>query len=152
MKTRINAYQTAPDSMKAAAGLAAHIKDKYGLEPRFQHLIDLRASQINGCAYCVDMHCKEARADGLPQQWIDLISVWRESPIYDERERALLAWVEAVTLISESRAGDAEFDALKDHFSDDEIIGATMAISMINFWNRIAVSFRYQHPVARKAA
>lgn len=152
MKTRINAYQTAPDSMKAAAGLAAHIKEKYALEPRFQHLIDLRASQINGCAYCVDMHCKEARADGLSQQWIDLVSVWRESPIYDERERALLAWVEAVTLISESRAGDAEFDALKDHFSDDEIIGATMAISMINFWNRIAVSFRSQHPVARKAA
>lgn len=150
MKRRVNAYQQAPDSMKAAAALAKHIKQTFALEPRFQHLIDLRASQINGCAYCVDLHCKEARAAGLSQQWIDLISVWRESPIYDDRERALLAWVEAVTLIDESRAGDAEFEALKGYFNDEEIIGLTMAISMINFWNRIAVSFRFQHPVERQ--
>ncbi|TWI34427.1 carboxymuconolactone decarboxylase family protein [Paracoccus sulfuroxidans] len=152
MKARLNAYQKAPATMKAAADLAANIKAGFGLEPRFIHLIDLRASQINGCAYCVDMHCKEARADGLSQQWIDLVSVWRESPLYDARERAVLEWTEAVTRVEQTGAPDAAFEALKPLFSEEEIIGLTTQIAMINFWNRVAISMRSQHPVERKAA
>lgn len=152
MKTRINAYQTAPATMKAAADLAATIKSGFGLPVRFLHLIDLRASQINGCAYCVDMHCKAALADGLTQQWINLVSVWRESPIYDERERAVLEWTEAVTRVEQTGAPDAAFEALKPLFSEQEIVGLTAQIAMINFWNRVAVSMRFQHPVERRTA
>lgn len=152
MKTRINYFQKNAGPVKEAAALADSIKDGSGLEPRFIHLANLRASQINGCSYCVDMHCKEARADGLSQQWIDLVSVWRESPLYDARERAVLEWTEAVTRVEQTGAPDAAFEALKPLFSEEEIIGLTTQIAMINFWNRVAISMRSQHPVERKAA
>ena len=152
MKTRINYFQTNAATVKAVGAMAQNIKDSSGLEPRFIHLVDLRASQINGCAFCVDMHCKEALADGLSQQWINLICAWRESPVYDEAERAVLAWTEAVTHIDRTGAPDADFDLLKPHFSDDQIVGLTMQLSMINFWNRMAVSMRSQHPVDRAKA
>lgn len=152
MKTRLNAFRLAPEQMTSAADLAASIKADFGLEARFIHLINLRSSQINGCAYCVDMHCKEARADGMGQQWIDLIAVWRETPIYDGRERAVLAWAEALTNVSQTGAPDVVFDGLGAHFSDREILGLTMQASMINFWNRIAVGLRNQHAVDARAA
>ena len=152
MKTRINYFQTNAPTVKAVAALAQTIKDNSRLEPRFIHLVDLRASQINGCAFCIDMHCKEALADGLSQQWINLVSAWRESPVYDAAERAVLAWTEAVTNISRTGAGDAEFEALKQHFSDSQIVALTMQLSMINFWNRMAVSMRSQHPIDRARA
>jgi AhpD family alkylhydroperoxidase len=150
MHERLNFGKVVPDAYKAMLGLEAYIQ-KSGLERRFIHLVKLRASQINGCAYCVDMHVKEARHDGLSEQWINLLCVWRESPIYDARERALLAWTEAVTLVAETRAPDAEYAALSEHFPDEEIVKLTLAIGTINVWNRLAVGFRSQHPVDRVA-
>jgi len=121
------------------------------VDPTLFHLIKLRASQINGCAYCVDMHVKESRHDGLSEQWINLMCVWRESPIYDAKERALLGWVDAVTRIAETGAPDADFEALKAHFTEEEITKITVAIGTINVWNRLAVGFRSQHPIDKPA-
>ena len=151
MEQRLSAMQVAPDLFKKLVEVST-LTRKSTLETGLLHLIDLRASQINGCAFCVDMHCKEALADGLSQQWINLVSAWRESPVYDDAERAVLAWTEAVTRIDKTGAPDADFDALKPHFSDDQIVGLTMQLSMINFWNRMAVSMRSQHPVDRAKA
>jgi AhpD family alkylhydroperoxidase len=154
MQARFNFAKAAPDAYKAVAALDQYVVKQSGLEPRLIHLVKLRASQINGCAYCVDMHVKEARHSGLSEQWINLLCVWRESPIYDARERALLAWTESVTNIAQTGAPDADFEALKAHFSDEDITKLTVAISLINVWNRLAVGFRSQHPVdaATKAA
>jgi AhpD family alkylhydroperoxidase len=121
------------------------------LDRRMRELIKLRASQINGCAYCVDMHVKEARHDGLGEQWINLICAWKESPVYDAKERALLGWVDAVTRIAETGAPDADFEALKAHFSEEDITKITVAIGAINVWNRLAVGFRSQHPIDQPA-
>lgn len=103
------------------------------------------------CAYCVDMHVKEARHDGLSEQWINLMCVWWESPVYDARERALLGWVDAVTKIAETGIPDAAFDTLKPHFSDEEMVKITVAIGAISIWNRLAVGFRSQHTVDKDA-
>ena len=150
MHERLNPWKTVPDAYKAAVALETYVQ-KCGLDRRFIHLVKLRASQINGCAYCVDMHVKEARHDGLSEQWINLLCVWRESPLYDARERALLAWTESVTLIAGTGAPDADYAALQEHFSDEEIVNITLAIATINVWNRLAVGFRSQHPVDRVA-
>jgi AhpD family alkylhydroperoxidase len=153
MQPRLNFGKASPDAYKAVVALDQFVQNS-GLEPRFIHLIKLRASQINGCAFCVDMHVKEARHDGLSEQWINLMCVWRESPVYDARERALLGWVDAVTRISETGAPDSDFDVLKAHFSDAEMTNITVAIGAINVWNRLAVGFRVPHAVdgATKAA
>jgi len=153
MQPRINFAKASPDAYKAAYNLDRYVVKESGLEPAIIHLIKLRASQINGCAYCVDMHVKEARHDGLSEQWINLMAVWPESPVYTPRERALLGWVDAVTLIAQTRAPDDVYNALREHFSDDECVKITTAIGAINVWNRLAVAFRSQHPVdAPKAA
>jgi len=146
MKTRLNYAKASPEAFKAIMALETYVQNS-GLERRFIHLIKLRASIINGCAFCVDMHVRESRHDGLSEQWINLMSVWPESPVYTAQERALLGWVDAVTRISETGAPDAAFEALKEHFSDEEIVKITLAIGTINTWNRIAVGFRSQHPV-----
>jgi AhpD family alkylhydroperoxidase len=145
MQSRFNFGKAAPEAYKAVVALDQFVQNS-GLEPRFIHLIKLRASQINGCAYCVDMHVKEARQDGLSEQWINLMCVWRESPLY-AKERALLGWVDAVTKNSETGAPDVDYDVLKVHFSETEMTNITVAIGTINVWNRLAVSFRVQHPV-----
>ncbi len=146
MQARFNFGKAAPDAYKAVAALEQYVQES-GLDKRFIHLIKLRASQINGCAYCVDMHSKEARHHGLSEQWINLMCVWRESPVYDARERALLAWVDAVTKIAETGAPDADYEALKAYFSEEEMTKITVAIGTINIWNRLAVGFRSQHPI-----
>lgn len=151
MHTRIDLGKAAPDAYKAVLALENYVQ-KSGLARSEIHLIKLRASIINGCAYCVDMHVKESRHDGLPEQWINLMSVWRESPIYTARERALLGWVDAVTNIATTGIPDADFDALKRHFTDAEIASITVAIGTINVWNRLAVGFRSQHPVDQRQA
>lgn len=151
MQPRFNFFKASPESYKAVVALEEFVQSS-GLERRFIHLIKLRASIINGCAYCVDMHVKESRHDGLPEQWINLMSVWRESPIYTARERALLGWVDAVTNIATTGIPDADFDALKRHFTDAEIASITVAIGTINVWNRLAVGFRSQHPVDQRQA
>lgn len=150
MHERLVYGKVVPDAYKAVLGLETYVQ-KSGLERRFVHLVKLRASQINGCAYCVDMHSKEARHDGLSEQWINLLCVWRESPVYDARERALLAWTEAVTLLADTGAPDEEYAALREHFSDEDIVKLTVAIATINVWNRLAVGFRSQHPVDKAA-
>src|SRR6478752_5923739 len=106
MSPRINFAKASPDATKAVAALDRYLVNESGLEPAIFHLIKLRASIINGCAYCVDMHVKESRHDGLSEQWINLMSVWWESPVYDERERALLGWVDSVTKVSETGIPD----------------------------------------------
>ncbi|MDB5550099.1 MAG: alkylhydroperoxidase like protein AhpD family [Rhizobium sp.] len=153
MQPRFNFYKAAPDAYKAVAALEDYVQTS-GIEKRHIHLIKLRASIINGCAYCVDMHTKEARNGGLPEQWINLMAVWKESPIYDARERALLGWVDAVTNLAQTGAPDDAYEALKAHFSEEEMTKLTVAIGAINVWNRLAVGFRSQHPVdqAAKAA
>jgi AhpD family alkylhydroperoxidase len=150
MQTRINYFKAAPDAFKAVMDLENFVQTS-GLERRFIHLIKLRASIINGCAYCVDMHVKESRHDGLSEQWINLMSVWPESPVYDEKERALLAWVDAVTQIAETGAPDTAYEALKAHFTEEEMTKITVAIGAINVWNRLAVGFRSQHPIDKPA-
>lgn len=147
MQTRLDFSKAAPDAYKAVLELEKYIKEKSGIDHRLLHLIKLRASQINGCAYCVDMHVKEARRDGLSEQWIHLVSVWQESPIYDDRERAVLGWTEALTNLAQTRAPDADFERLRAFFSEAEMTKLTVAIGTINVWNRLAVGFRAQHPV-----
>lgn len=153
MSPRINFVKASPDAYKAVVALDRYVVKESDLEPAIVHLIKLRASIINGCAYCVDMHVKESRHDGLSEQWINLMSVWKESTVYTPKERALLGWVDAVTLIAQTQAPDAAYDELRKHFSEDESVKITTAIGAINIWNRLAVAFRSQHPVdAPKAA
>jgi AhpD family alkylhydroperoxidase len=147
MKARFDFAKAAPDAYKAIAALDRYVVKESGLEPRLVHLIKLRASQINGCAYCVDMHSKEARRDGLSEQWINMVCVWRESPVFDARERAVLGWTDAVTNIAQTGAPDSAYDALRAHFDETEITKITTAIGLINVWNRLSVSFRNQHPI-----
>ncbi|CDZ27791.1 carboxymuconolactone decarboxylase family protein [Neorhizobium galegae] len=151
MHQRLNMLKAAPEAIKAVTALENYVQAS-GLERRFIHLIKLRASQINGCAYCVDMHVKESRHDGLSEQWINMMCVWWESPVYDDKERALLGWVDAVTRIADTGIPDSAFDALKEHFSEEDMVKITVALGAINTWNRLAVGFRNQHPVDKPAS
>lgn len=151
MHPRLDLQKAAPAAFKAVLGLENYVQSS-GLARSEIHLIKLRASIINGCAFCVDMHVKESRHDGLSEQWINMMSVWRESPVYSARERALLGWVDAVTNLVGTGAPDADFEALKTHFSEAEIANITVAIGAINVWNRLAVGFRFQHPIDKPRA
>lgn len=113
-----------------------------GLEPALLELIRTRASQINGCAYCIDMHTKDARARGETEQRLYALSAWRETPFYSERERAALEWTEAVTLVGETHVPDEIFERVREHFDESELVALTFAVVVINSWNRLAVSFR----------
>lgn len=151
---RINYSKTAPDGVENLANLEAYLRSA-GLERRLVELVKLRASQINGCAYCIDMHTKDARTHGETEQRLYGVSAWRETPFYSERERAALAWAEAVTQISQDQAPDEVYDQVKEHFTEKELVDLTLAVIAINSWNRLAISFRtppgsYQpdHPVA----
>ncbi|MGA9885659.1 MAG: carboxymuconolactone decarboxylase family protein [Candidatus Acidiferrales bacterium] len=141
MEPRLDAYRIAPQAYPAVAALQKYV-DSCGLEPLLLELVRLRASQINGCAYCLDMHTKDARAQGETEQRLYLISAWRESPFYTERERAALEWTEAVTLVSETHVPDEVYDRVKQHFTPLELVNLTAAIAMINTWNRLSVAFR----------
>ena len=112
------------------------------LEPSLFHLVQIRASQINGCAYCIDMHTKDARVAGETEQRIYALNAWRETPFFSDRERAALEWTEALTLVSEEHVPDAVWQAVKPHFSDEEIVDLTLLVSAINAWNRFAIAFR----------
>ena len=148
MTMRLNYGVVAPEAIKAMMGMEQAVKDM-GLEPSLFHLIKLRASQINGCAYCIDMHNREARKDGETQQRLDLLSVWRETNFFNDREKAALAWTEALTLISETNAPDGEYEALAAVFDERERVAITLAIAAINGWNRFAIGFRTPVPRAR---
>lgn len=146
MQPRSNFFQADPDIMKAVLALNEAVQNS-GLEQSLLHLIKLRASQINGCSYCVEMHSREARADGETEQRLYLVSAWRESPLFSQKERAALAWTEALTLIAETGVSDELFDEVSASFIPSEIAKLSVAISMINTWNRLAISSRMIHPV-----
>lgn len=151
MTQRLDYTNAAPDAVKAVYGLEHYVTREAGLEPRLVHLLKLRASLINGCAYCVDMHTKEARKDQLSEQWIALVGVWEEAIVYTPRERALLAWTDTLTKVAETGASDEAYQGMCDHFSEAEITNYSVAICTINTWNRLAVGFRMQHPLDRAA-
>lgn len=152
MKPRLNPYKLVPEAMQAMMALEGFV-EKSGLEHSLIDLVKTRASQINGCAYCVHMHTREARARGETEERLYLLSAWRESPLYTERERAALEWTEAVTLVSQTHIPDAVYDLARRRFSEEEIVKLTLAVVAINGWNRIAIGFRAVHPTgAAKAA
>ncbi len=141
MATRLNYAKAAPGAYRAMSQLEHYVRN-CGLEASLIELVKIRASQINGCAFCIDMHTKDARAAGESEQRIYLLSAWRESPFYSERERAALEWAEAVTLIAGDHVPEEVYATVRPHFSDEELVNLTLAISTINAWNRFAISFR----------
>jgi len=142
MTQRLNYAKASPEGFKAMRQLQAHV-DGCGLEHPLLELVKMRASQINGCAYCLDMHSKDARAAGETEQRLYLLDAWRESPFYSERERAALAWTEALTRISKTKdVPDALYDEVRKQFSDKELVDLSLAIIAINGWNRLAIPFR----------
>ena len=141
MEPRINYGQVAPDAMKAMVGLEKYVASS-GLERPLYELVKTRASQINGCAYCLDMHTKDARKAGETEQRLYGLSAWRETPFYTDRERAALEWTEALTVISENDVPDSLYESVRKFFSEKEMVALTMAIIAINGWNRLAIGFR----------
>ena len=141
MEPRLDYAKSAPEAMRAMAALEQY-NHTTGLEASLLELVKMRASQINGCAYCLDMHSKDARAAGETEQRLYVLDAWSEAPFYTERERAALAWTEAVTLISEGGISDELFSTVRAQFSEAELVALTMAIVTINGWNRLAISFR----------
>jgi AhpD family alkylhydroperoxidase len=151
MKPRMNYYQAAPDTLKALLALENQVKSS-GLEQSLIELVKTRASQINGCAYCIVVHTEDARKHGETEQRLYLLSAWREAPGYTPRERAALAWTEAVTLISQTHAPDDVYEEVRAHFSEAETVNLTMLIATINAWNRLAIAFRSVPPVKKAAS
>lgn len=145
MQQRMNYFAKAPELMKSVLALNQAVETS-GLEIGLLHLIKLRASQINGCSYCVDMHAHEARDDGESEQRLYLVAAWRESPLFSERERAAFAWTEAVTLVAQGGVSDALYATTLEQFSEEELVKLTVAVSIINTWNRLSVAFRAIHP------
>lgn len=142
LQPRLQADKVAPEVFKSVLQVSAYINNHSGLEPSLLNLVYLRASQINGCAWCVDMHTKDARALGETEQRLYLVSAWREAPFYTDRERAALEWTEAVTLVAVDHVPDDVYQQAKPHFSDTELVNLTLAITQINVWNRFNVAFR----------
>ena len=141
MKPRIDVTKVDPKAYQAMAGLETYIHQS-SLEKPLLELVKMRASQINGCAYCLDMHSKDARAAGETEQRLYELNAWRETPFYSDRERAALAWTESLTLVSQTHVPDEAFEEVKKYFSEAEIVALTLAVVAINGWNRIAISMR----------
>ena len=141
MTQRLDFYNANPNAIKALLGLEKRISES-SLEKSLVELIRLRASLINGCAYCIDLHTADARKGGEDYRRLATLSVWRETPFFTDRERAALAWTEAVTLVSQDHVPDEVWTAVRPHFDDAELVDLTLLISTINTWNRFAISFR----------
>ena len=141
MEQRLDFYKANPHAINALLALEDRI-GKSSLEKPLAELVRLRASQINGCAFCVDMHTTDARKGGETDRRLAAVVVWRETPFFTDRERAALEWTEAVTLVSQDRVPNGVWDAVKPHFSDEEIVDLTLLVAAINSWNRFAISFR----------
>jgi AhpD family alkylhydroperoxidase len=150
MKPRMNFYQAAPETIKALTALETLLQGS-GLEQSLIELVKTRASQINGCAFCINMHTQDARKHGETEQRLYLLNAWHEAPVYTDRERAALAWTEAVTLISETHAPDDVYAEVRTHFSETETVNLTMLIATINAWNRLAIAFRAVPPAKSTA-
>jgi AhpD family alkylhydroperoxidase len=141
METRLNFYKAGPNAIKAMLGLEEHIT-KSGIEKPLADLVRLRASQINGCAYCVDMHSADARKAGEDERRLATVTVWRETPFFSDRERAALEWTESLTNVAQSHVPDDVWERVKPHFTPEEIVDLTLLVSAINSWNRFAIAFR----------
>lgn len=155
MEPRLNSQKASPAAYHAMLGLEMFVRKSSKLEPPLIELVKMRASQINGCAFCIDMHSKDARVQGETEQRLYALNAWRETPFFTDRERAALAWTEAVTLVSEGHVPDDVYEDARRQFSEEELVNLTMAVVTINGWNRLAISFRavpgeYQ-PAGRKA-
>jgi AhpD family alkylhydroperoxidase len=141
MAERIDSSKVAPGAYRAMFGLEKYVRES-GLELSLLDLVKLRASQINGCAYCLDMHWKDARARGESEQRLYSLDAWRETSYYTQRERAALAWTEALTLIAATHVPDDLYEQVRQHFREEELVNLTLAVVAINGWNRLAISFR----------
>jgi AhpD family alkylhydroperoxidase len=141
MDARLDFRKFAPEPMHALQALEKYIAG-CGLDDKLVHLLKLRASQLNGCAYCIDMHSIDARAAGETEQRLYALDAWRETPFYDDRERAALAWTESVTLVSQTHVPDAVYDEVREHFSEQEVVDLTYIVAAINAWNRLAIALR----------
>ena len=155
MKPRIEYLRDAPGAIEAMKGLERYLTNS-GLGLSLLELVKLRASQINGCAYCIDRHTKDARAHGEREQRLYALNAWRETPFYSERERAALAWTEAVTLVADGHVPDEVYESVRQQFTEQELVDLTVAVVAINGWNRFAISFRtvpgtYQPPTVQQA-
>jgi AhpD family alkylhydroperoxidase len=150
MTPRLNLHAVAPEALQPMLALEQSVRDS-GLEHGLVELVKIRASQVNGCAYCLHMHAADARRAGESDERLDVLAGWRESPLYSPRERAALAWTEALTLLAQTHAPDEDYDGLRAHFTDEEKVKLSMLIVAINGWNRLAVGFRSVHPVAAPA-
>ncbi|MGF9756186.1 carboxymuconolactone decarboxylase family protein [Microvirga sp. 0TCS3.31] len=151
MKARLIPFEVAPAALKPMIELEKTLKSS-GLEHSLLELVKTRASQINGCSFCIHMHTKDARANGETEERLYLLSAWRESPLYSDRERAALAWTEALTLVAETHAPDEDYAELCRHFTPAEQVNLTLLIGAINAWNRLAIGFRSIHPVEASRA
>ncbi len=151
MTPRLNPFATAPAAMQSWQDFGKAILEG-GLEDNLTELVKIRASQINGCAFCLHMHTAAARKQGETEERLYLLDAWRDSPLYNERERAALGWTEALTLLSETHAPDAAYEALRAQFTEQEQVMLTLLIVAINGWNRIQVGFRAVHPVHERQA
>ena len=152
--TRLNWSEVAPEGAKALYGVHHYVVTRTNLPAELIHLVFLRVSQINGCAYCLDMHTKDARAAGETEQRLYLLPAWRETGLYTPRERAALAWAEAVTRLTDQHVPDAVYDEARRHFDEKALVDLTLAVIAINGWNRLSIAFQveagsYQPPKAR---
>jgi len=141
MRSRLDFYKASPTGTRAMMALEKAVSE-CGLEKPLMELVRLRASQVNGCAFCVDMHTTDARKGGETERRLASVVVWREAPFFSERERAALEWTEALTLVAQTHVPDAVWDAVRPHFTDQELADLTMLVVAINGWNRISVAFR----------
>lgn len=141
MEQRLDFYKASPSAIKALVGVEERI-GKSSIEKSLAELVRLRASQINGCAFCVDMHTTDAKKGGETDRRLATVVVWRETPFFTERERAALEWTEALTLVSHDHVPDAVWQAVRPHFSDEELVDLTLLVSAINAWNRFSIAFR----------
>ena len=138
---RLDSRKVLPEALQAMSGLE-DVVARSALEPALLELVKMRASQLNGCAYCLDMHSKDARARGESEQRLYALNAWRETPFYSERERAALAWTEAVTLVANGHVPDEVYERVRQRFTEKELVDLTLAVVAINGWNRFAISFR----------
>lgn len=149
MQQRIDVTKVSPAAYQAVAALQSYV-DQSGLDAKLRELIKIRVSQINGCAYCLAMHTRDARKIGETDERMHLLDAWREAPLYSVRERAALEWVEAITLVSETHIPDTAFEVVRKQFSEKEIVDLTAAAVAINTWNRLAIAFRVPPQVDSK--
>lgn len=145
MSPRLNPYAAAPDMVAAMTALENAVVNS-GLEHSLIDLVKTRASQINGCAFCIHMHTQDARASGETEERLYMLSAWWETSVFTPREKAALTWTDSLTLIAQTRVPDADYETMREHFDEAEAVKLTMLIGAINVWNRLAVGFRSKHP------